>query len=386
MKKILMGMVCTGITLFAAQNTGTFSKLFGGDEDDVAKAVVRTDHGFLIAGKTKSFTKHRDFDAYLIKIDRNGKKIWSRIYGGKDDDEANALARFGQDFVFVGSTESYGNERMSFYMVKVDSAGKPDWQNSFYRGENDEYYGTGVVADGDTLVFAGYERHLQFFGEKLNPYIFKTDKHGDKLWGDYYGGKDEDRVYDIIATGNGYLSVGDTKSYGHGDLDAYMVKIDKQGKREWHAAFGGEDDDSARAVTATKDGYLLVGNTDSFGRNYMNVYVVKTDKKGKLLWEKNYGGNRDDEAFAVTPSADGGFVIVGRSEGFNRRNGFDLYLFKIDANGKLLWERTYGGEADDAGYGILALEDGYLIAGERKTDRKRDSDAWVLKVDLRGRL
>ena len=81
MKKVFMGMICAGATLFAAQNTGTFSRVFGGDEDDVAKAVVKTDDGFLIAGKTKSFTDDRDFDAYLIRIDRNGKKIWSKVYG-----------------------------------------------------------------------------------------------------------------------------------------------------------------------------------------------------------------------------------------------------------------------------------------------------------------
>ncbi|BAF71544.1 hypothetical protein [Sulfurovum sp. NBC37-1] len=386
MRKVLIGIMCTGVTLFAAQNSGTFSKVFGGDEDDVAKAVVRTENGFMIAGKTKSFTQDRDFDAYLINIDKNGKKIWSKVYGGEDDEEANAIVRQGNDYVFMGSTETYGNERMSFYMVKVNSEGKPYWQTTFYRDDSDEYYGTAVVADGEELVFAGYERHLQFFDEDLSPYIFKTDKDGDKVWGGYYGGKDDDRVYGLIAADNGYLAVGDTESYGHGDRDAYMVKLDKSGKKEWHAAFGGKDDDSARAVLATKDGYLLVGNTDSFGRNYMNAYVVKTDKKGKLLWEKSYGGSHEDEAFAVAPSADGGFVVVGRSESFTRRNGFDLYLFKIDSNGKLLWERTYGGEADDVGYDIVALEDGYLIVGDKKTDRRRDSDVWVLKVDLKGRL
>jgi hypothetical protein len=79
-------------------------------------------------------------------------------------------------------------------------------------------------------------------------------------------------------------------------------------------------------------------------------------------------------------------VIVGRSESFSRRKGFDLYLLKIDGNGKVLWERTYGGESDDAGYDVLALKEGYLIVGEKKTDRRRDSDVWVLKVDLNGRL
>ena len=382
-----MGMVCTVMMVCAAHNSGTFSKLYGGDEDDVAKAIVKTDNGFLIAGKSKSFTDHRDFDAYLIRINAKGEKIWSKVYGGEDDEEANDIVQTGEAFVFVGSTETYGNERMSYYMVKVDGNGDPEWQTTYFRDDDDEYYGTGVVADSDGLVFSGYERHLQFFDEELNPYVFKTSQEGDTVWSGYYGGKEEDRAYSIVKTDNGYVIAGDTESYGHGDKDMYLVHINKKGKREWHAAFGGDDDETAQAVLKTKDGgYLMVGSTDSFGLNYKDAYVVKTDKNGKLLWQRRYGGHYDDEAFSVTQSADGGYVIVGRSESFSRRKGFDLYLFKINKRGKLLWERTYGGESDDAGYDVMALPDGYLIAGERKTDRRRDSDVWILKVGLNGRL
>ncbi len=386
MKKIILVTLIVGTVGTYAQKSTTFSKLFGGDEDDVAKAVVKTDDGFLIAGKTKSFTDHRDFDAYLIKIDANGKKIWSRVYGGEDDEEANDVVRFGNGYAFVGSTETYGNERMSFYMVRVDEAGEPVWQSAYYRDEDDEYYGTSLIADGNELVFAGYERHLQFFGEKLNPYVFKIDANGDKLWGGYFGGKEEDRARDIIKIDGGYIIVGDTESLGDNDPDMYMAKISSSGKREWFTGFGGDDDDIAHAVVETGDGYLLAGSTDSFGRNYKSVYVVRTDKDGKKIWSNIYGGTREDEAFGVTRSTDGGFVIVGRTESFTRRNGFDLYLLKIDGKGKVLWERTYGGESDDAGYDVLALSDGYLVVGEKKTDRRRDSDVWILKVDLNGRL
>ncbi len=383
MTRTLLLSFCTTLTLFASQTSITFDKTFGGDEDDSAKAVVKTDDGYLIAGKTKSFTSHSDYDAYLIKIDKHGKKVWSKSYGGRDDDSANALTAYGKDFVFVGSTESYGNDNLSYFFTKVNAAGAVDWQKTYYRGDRDYYFGTGVVADGRDLVISGTEKHLKFMSTKINPLIFKINNEGEMDWRSYIYGKDEDFAYNIINTDDGYLMVGKTETYGHGDFDAYVVKLDKKGKKVWLTTFGGDDDEEARDVIATKDGYLLVGSTDSFGLNYKDVYVVKTDKNGKKVWEHSYGGKYDDEGYAVTQSPDGGYVVAGKRK--TRRNGDDLYLFKIDENGKIKWQRTYGGEGDDSAYGIVSADDGYLIVGEKESVRSRYNDVWVLKVDLKGK-
>jgi len=372
--------------LFTSQSSATFSTTFGGKEDDVAKSVVKTNDGYLIAGKSKSFSSHRDFDAYLIKIDNNGEKVWSKIYGGEDDESANDIVKFGNGYIFVGSTETYGNERLSYYMTKIDEGGSVDWQKVYYRDEDDEYFGNAIATDGKKAVVAGIERHLSFMSSKINPLLVEIDENGTRGWRGYYGGKDEDYANSIIYTGDGYLMAGKTETYGHGDFDAYVVKVNKAGKEEWFHAYGGNDDDDVQDVIAIKDGYLLVGSTDSFGLTRNDIFIVKIDKKGKLLWQKTYGGDRDDEGYAITQSPDGGFVIAGRSESFSRRNGFDLYLFKIDANGQLKWEQTYGDESDDAGYDIITTDDGYLVVGEQKTRISRDSDAWILKVDFNGEL
>ncbi|MEA3455091.1 MAG: hypothetical protein U9R26_01160 [Campylobacterota bacterium] len=382
----ILGALFMSSALFASEAPVTFDKTFGGGEDDIAKSVVKTEDGYLIAGKTKSFTGNRDFDAYLVKIDKKGQKLWSKIYGGEDDEDANEIIRFGKDYVFVGSTQTYGNERLSYYITKIDDNGTIDWQVTYYRDEDDEYYGNSITTDGKDLVVAGTERHLNFMSSKINPLIFQLNSEGTRGWRGYYGGKDEDNAHTIIDTGDGYLMAGKTESYGHGDFDAYAVKLDKTGREQWYAAYGGKDDDTAHDVLTLKDGYLFVGTTESFGLNRDDVYVVKTDKQGKIVWQNTYGGNRDDEGYAVTQSPDGGYVIVGRSESFSRRNGFELYLLKIDSNGKLIWERTYGDESDDAGHDIIATEDGYLIVGEKKTKISRDSNVWILKVDLKGKL
>jgi hypothetical protein len=382
-RSFLLSLSAT-LLLCASQTPVTFDRTFGGDEDDMARSVIKTDDGYLIAGKTKSFTSHRDYDAYLIRIDKNGKKIWSKVYGGRDDDEANAVTAYGKDFAFVGSTESYGNDNLSYYFVKIDANGESYWQKSYFRGERDYYFGNDIVADGKDLVIAGSERHLSFLSAKINPLLFKIDEEGDLSWHTYVIGKDEDRAKAILSTDDGYVMAGTTESYGHGDFDAYIVKLDKSGKKVWFNAFGGKDDEAAEDVIATKNGFLLVGSTDSFGLNYKNVYVVKTDKDGKKIWERTYGGRYDDEGYAVTKAPDGGYVIAGRTE--TRRNGSDLYLLKIDENGKRKWERTYGGDEDDTAYDIVSTDDGYLIVGTKQTDLTRHNDVWVLKVDLKGKL
>jgi len=383
MKKYFISTLLISSTLFGSNNPITFDKTYGGKDHDIAKSVIKLNDGYLIAGESKSFHEDRDYNAYIIKIDKKGEKVWSKIYGGKDDEYINAITKFGDNFVFVGSTKSYNVRNRSFYFVNIDKDGKVNWEKTYYRYDRDYYYGNDIIADGQNLIVAGVEKHLEFFNAKIDPMIFKINSDGDKVWHKYYRGKDEDRANAIINTKDGYILAGETETYGHGDFDAYVVGVDKKGKREWFHAYGGKDDEVANDIIETKDGYILVGSTDSFGLNYKDVYVVKIDKRGKTIWQYNYGGRYDDIGYAITKSPDGGFVIVGKTE--TRRNGDDLYLFKIDKNGKMKWSRTYGGESDDVGYDIVTTEDGYLIVGDKKTDRSRDSNVWVLKTDLKGK-
>ena len=382
----LIGILFAVSALFASDATVTFDKIFGGEEDDIAYSVVQTDKGYMVAGKSKSFSGHRDFDAYLISIDKKGKKLWSEIYGGEDDETINDIIKFGDKYAFVGSTESFGNGRLSYYIGKIDDEGDRDWTKIYYRDDDDEYTGSSIATDGNELVVAGTERHLSFMSSKINPLIVQLDKEGVRGWRGYFGGKDEDYANKVISVSDGWIIAGRTESYGHGDFDMYLFKLDKNGKEQWYSTYGGKDDETAHDIIALDDGYLLVGSTDSFGLNRDDVYVVRTDKKGKMLWQRTYGGNRDDEGYAVAKSPDGGFVITGRTESFNRHSGFDLYLFKIDSRGKLRWERIYGGESDDAGRDIIATDGGYLIVGDKKTKISRNSNIWILKVDKKGKL
>ncbi len=365
----------------------SFSRLFGGDEDDIAYSIAKTTDGYVVAGKSESFSKHRDFDAYVVKIDKNGKKIWSKIYGGDDDDSARDIANFDGGTVFVGTSESFGSERNAIYMVRADGDGTPKWQTIYFRDEDDEYFGRAVcVGRANGLFFGGYDRHLGFFDEERDIYLYETDKLGDmrKLY--RVATDDEESLYDMICTEDGFVVVGASDNFGDEDGDLYLAKLNRHGKIVWQIAFGGTDEERANAVVETPDGYVAVGSTESFGLNYKDIYAVKTDKTGKYLWQRRFGGSRDDEAFGAIALKDGSVVITGRSESFSRRKGFDLYLAKIDKDGDLVWERTYGGEDDDAGYDLVQADDGgFVVVGARQNAVSRDSDFWILKTDENGR-
>ncbi|MBC7238454.1 MAG: hypothetical protein H5T69_21645, partial [Chloroflexi bacterium] len=122
--------------------------------------------------------------------------------------------------------------------------------------------------------------------------------------------------------------------------------------------FGGTHWDAGRSVQQTRDGgYIIVGDTESFGQGEADVYLIKTDAKGKKLWERTFGGTKNDWGKSVQQTRDGGYIIVGYTESFGQGEA-DVYLIKTNAKGKKLWERTFGDTDWDAGFSVQQTRDG----------------------------
>jgi hypothetical protein len=363
----------------------TFEKRIGGKETDVAKSVIVLDDAYLIVGKSKSFTKNRFFNIYIIKIDKMGNKIWSKHLGTKEDDEGNAVVQTDDGFVIVGSSDKLGNDRKSIYLVKIQKDGEFIWERAFYSNKYDYYSGNDLVKSADGFMIAATERHPKLFNEQIDAYILSADTDGQVIGKRRFGGGDEDMANSIIRTKGGYLFAGSTESFGHGDIDAYVLKFNDNGERLFSRAFGGKDDDIAYDIIEVADGYVLVGSTESFGRRYSDVYVVKMNKNGNRIWQKAYGGSREDVGYSIVEDSDG-YVITGKTESYGENYRSDLYMLKISKNGKLLWERTYGKKQDDIGYDIAKTKDGYIVVGEIADERTRDRDVYIVKTNKNGKL
>lgn len=202
-----------------------------------------------------------------------------------------------------------------------------------------------------------------------------------------FGGSDLDRGVFVSPTRDGgYIAVGFTTSFGSGDEDVYLVRTDSEGELLWSQTYGGSDSDNGWSVHETTDGFVLAGFTRSFGSGGFDLYLIETDKGGELRWSRTYGGEGDDRSWALAATRDGGFVLAGETTSSGSGEE-DCLLVKTNASGTELWSRTYGGERGDRCFSIVQADDGgFLLAGQTYSEGAGDRDVYVLKTDPSGVL
>ena len=173
-----------------------------------------------------------------------------------------------------------------------------------------------------------------------------------------YGGTARDEGSSIVSVSDGgYAIAGQTRSYGLGNNDMYLIKTDANGNMQWNRTFGGLGEDYASDVVQSSDGgYVIVGYTDSYGLGGGDMYLVKTDQNGNMQWSKTIGGTSMDCGYSLTLTADGGYAIAGQTFSFGR--GGDFYLVKTDPDGNAEWSRTYGGANPECPFSVIVTNDG----------------------------
>ncbi len=207
----------------------------------------------------------------------------------------------------------------------------------------------------------------------------------DTLWTRTYGGSGVDVGRSVQqTTDGGYVIVGST--YGAGGSDFWLIKTDDAGDTLWTRTFDESDLDDGRCVQQTTDGgYIIAGNTYEFGPCHNDIYLLKTDANGDRLWNRAFGGSRDDGVGNVQQTTDGGYIITGNTCSYSEGHS-DVWLIKTDANGDSLWTRTFGGRFDnDFGSSCQQTSDGgYIIAGGTCSYSVNFSDVWLIKTDGNG--
>lgn len=202
-----------------------------------------------------------------------------------------------------------------------------------------------------------------------------------------FGGSGYDDGYDLKQTlDKGYIVAGSTSSFGQGNTDVYLVKLDSMGNIKWQQTYGGYNNETARSVVQLADsGYVAAGYTNSWGFGGYDVYMVRADKAGNLLWQKTFGGADWDFAYGLRQTSDGGFVMCGTTYSYGRGRA-DGYVIKTDASGNVQWTKTYGGTGDDEFKGIVQTSDGgYAAAGYTKSYADpTNGDAWIFKLGVAG--
>ncbi len=202
-----------------------------------------------------------------------------------------------------------------------------------------------------------------------------------------FGGNGYDVGYDVKQTlNNGYIITGSTSSFGQGNTDLYLLRLDSMGNRKFEKSFGSYNNEVGKSVVQLSDSsFVAVGYTNSTGFGGYDIFLLKTDKNGNLLWQKTIGGSDWDFAYSLQTTFDGGFVIAGTTYSYGHGNA-DGYVVKTDGNGNVVWTKTYGGLYDDEFKSIVQTSDGgFALTGYTKSYNDVDSgDVWVFKLDIMG--
>jgi hypothetical protein len=355
-----------------------------GTNDDWANAIAPTpDGGYVVAGLTGSFGAG-GYDLWVLRLDGWGNVVWQKTYGGTNGDWANAIAPTSDGgYVVAGATRSFGAGYANFWVLKLDGWGNVVWQKTYGGTGWDEAFAIVPTSDGGYVV-AGSTSSFGAGGSDV--WVLKLDGQGNVQWQKSYGGAWLDGARAIVPTSDGgYVVAGWTNSFGAGGYDLWVLKLDGWGNVVWQKTYGGTYGDWAHAIAPTSDGgYVVAVATRSFGAGYWDVWVLKLDGLGNVVWQKTYGGTNDDWANAIIPTSDGGYVVAGLTGSFGA-GLTDAWVLKLDSSGNVVWQKTYGGTNDDWANAIIPTSDGgYVVAGLTGSFGAGGSDVWVLKLEVDG--
>jgi hypothetical protein len=318
----------TGDTLWA--------RTYGGSVRDWGWSVLQTpDTGYIILGQTSSFGAG-DKDYYLVKTDASGSVVWDKTCGGTGLDEGRSVQQtLAGGYILAGYTTSFGAGSYDFYLVKTNAAGDTVWTRTYGGTNEDVGYSVRLTLDSG-YVMVGYT--ASFGAGNQDVYLVKTNTFGDTIWTRTYGGIGNDVGYSAQQTSDGgYIIAGYTASYGAGNGDVYLIKTNSFGDTLWTRIYGGTGEDMGYSVQQTLDGgYVVAGKTASFGQGNGDVYLIKTDSSGNTLWTRTWGGAGVDFGNSVQQTSDGGCIVTGYTA--PPAGAGDVYLIKTDANGSVSLE------------------------------------------------
>lgn len=336
-----------------------------------------------------------------------------------------AFAQVGKawDKRFGGASHDYGTVLMPEFLTVsgIDAM----WDATIGGSAQDELRAMGKTSDGG-YILGGFSSS-PVSGEKSETcrggqdyWIAKVSATGVPQWNKTFGGSGHEWLDAVSQTADGgYILgghsasgvTGDKTSASRGGYDYWIVKTDANGVKEWDRTFGGSSGDYLFATFQTPDGgYFLAGYSQSgisgdrtqASRGGVDYWVLKLDANGNKLWDKAFGGSSQDELYSALQTADGGYILAGRSSsGVSgektqpSQGGFDYWIVKIDANGSKQWDRTYGAPGTDLLSAIQQVEDGGFlliggtwsgVGGNKSEPSRGGSDYWIVKVDSSGAL
>jgi len=351
----------------------TYSIPSGFGHEEVVDISQTTDGGYIIAGFNAGFDA---INIWVIKLDSSGNVLWEKSYGGSNDRATSIQQTIDGGYIIA---TLYGD------ILKIDSSGNIIWQNSY------NFWDAAIqqISDGGYIVTGSIE---SLGGNDNDIAVTKLDSNGAVIWQKTYGGSSHDgpRVALITVpitqtTDSGYIFATGTFSFGAGSMDALVVKLDSEGTILWQKTYGGIEDETAFSIQeSSAGGYIVAGTTYSFGAGEDDAWILRLDNAGNAIWQKVYGGYSWDFAKSIQQTTDGNYVFVGGGNSFSSTDG--LWVVKLDIFGNIIWQNTYT-ERRSGNNAVIqqTIDEGYIV-GTNSAGDFEPWDIWVLKLDNYGEI
>lgn len=401
-------------------------KTFGGADEELIRGVCATsDGGVIVVGNTKSSgdditdKRYAQEDIWLSKYDVNGNLVWSKTYGGNLDDLGySVIENSDSSLTVAGYSKSSDGDVPSnlgmhdFFIFKTDASGNLIWKKSYGFMSHDHAHKIISTSDGGYFVtgyadYSGIGRSTNSILHGVGEYYgIKLNALGEKEWDVYFGGTQNDRVFDVVETrDNGLIMVGYSESNdfdvtdNHGSYDYWVIKVNSTGGLVWKKSFGGEGLDQATGIAKSiNNTYLITGTSNSVhgditsNKGSNDVWVICINDNGTKIWDKSFGGTDFDVSNSIKAMSNGNFVISGHTISLdldvnNNKGQNDFWALTISPSGHLLWQSTFGGSSYDFAYDATETADkGIVIVGETESndgdiiENKGIKDLLIIKV------
>lgn len=396
MRKLFLLILVSLIICITANtsHSAQWAKAYGGvSSDDYEPFIQQTsDGGYIVTGWTASFgAGGRDF--WVIKVNNNSNFSWGKSYGGSDTDQARSIQQTSDGgYIVAGKTTSFGAGNEDFWILKLNSSGNVTWQKTY--GGIDEDYAKSIqqTSEGGYIV-TGTTFSFDIGGGDL--WVLKLNSNGNVTWEKTYdvGGEIAiDRAYSIQqTTDGGYILAGSALINFDNESDGMVLKLNSDGSVSWQKTYGGSSNEGFFFIQQTSDGgYIVIGDTVSFGAGGWDLLVLKLKNNGDVSWGKTYGGGGDDRFPSIHQTdddgdgeKDDGYIIVSTTD---TGSYWNLLVLKVTSNGNISWQKSYDVNSDQCFPSIQQTENGgYVLAGSSYFDASY-WDFLVLQLDNNGEI
>lgn len=346
----------------------------------IRSAVTISDNAFTIAGESKGCDDSSQIG--LKTYNKEGSLLWEKVFIPSVSENNHVFSLSKTDdhgYLIAGSIDSFANNFN--WLLKTDSAGIVQWQKQFFFCDTARVlYGKAIQLENGNILYL-----TELYLSRRDVQLMMFDSNGNILWTQAWGGSLFDYAGDVVeADDNGFLIAAYTNSTdgditgNKGAKDIWIIKLNSEGDLVWEKCYGGNFNEESRSVLKLSDGYLVGGMSESINADvsghhgsstYYDLWVFKIDLNGSLIWNKSFGGINNEYAAQMIPLNDGNFLITGSSysSDYNIIDHHksvvfgDQWTIKFKGDGTIIWQKSTGGSSDDWSNCATALDSGEVI-------------------------